>query len=170
MTQPDYVPLQSTDRIRPSERLTISEGWRPDRPADLVDLKPAVGPRFGVNGPDMGYGLKLAKRFEERLQLGVGESAHDAVAGCFGCGTRRAASFGRAPVIYDMEWAYSLWGYLGGAPDDLVEWRVPLFRGVSHDYWDQRKIVDAVEESSLGLTPVEVRGHLKDWRSLFVAA
>ncbi len=166
MTQPVFVPIQATDRVRPSERLEVPTAWWQDRPADLVELTAPTGPRFGVTGPDSGYGLKLAKRFVDRLQLAAGESSHDAVSGCFACGSRRAATFGRAPVSTDMEWAYALWGYLGGAPDDLVQHRVALFRGASHDTWHQRQIVDAVREPALRLTPAHVRERLKQWREL----
>jgi hypothetical protein len=166
VTQPDYVPAATTDRVRPSDRLSTPEPWRQDRPAELTSLQAPSSARFGWTGPDLGYGLKLANRFEHRLELADGESAHDAVAGCFVCGGRRAASFGRAPAIYDMEWAYTLWGYLGGGPADLVAARVPLFRGAAHDYWDQRRIVDSVADGTLRLTPAQVRDQLGSWRSL----
>jgi hypothetical protein len=166
VTQPDYVPAALTDRVRPSERLSTPGAWRQDRPAELTDLEAPTGARFGRTGPDLGYGLKLANRFEHQLELAEGETAHDAVAGCFACGARRAASFGRAPVIHDMEWAFTLWGYLGGAPADLIDARVPFFRGASHHYWDQREIVDAVADATLRLSPVEVRQQLGSWRSL----
>jgi alkanesulfonate monooxygenase SsuD/methylene tetrahydromethanopterin reductase-like flavin-dependent oxidoreductase (luciferase family) len=166
MSQPDAVPLQATDRVRPSDRLQVPQRWYQDRPADLVELVAPTGRRFGAAGPDAGYGLKLAKRFVDRLVLAPGESAHDAVAGCFACGARRAARFGRAPVSVDMEWAYTLWGYLGDGPQDLVEHRAVLFRGASHDSWDQRKIVDAVRPAALSLTPAQVREQLPRWRDL----
>ena len=166
MTQPDYVPLMATDRVRPTERLSIPRPWHQDRPGDEISVTPPRDGHFGSPGPDLGYGLKLAKRFAGRLELAPGESAEDAIAGCFACGARRCATFGRAPVIYDMEWAYTLWGFLGDAPADLVAARVPLFQGASHHYWEQRDIVDAVEERTLRLGPAEVRDQLASWRSL----
>jgi hypothetical protein len=166
MTQPSYVPISSADRVRPVERLPVARAWRADRPSDEANSRVPTGPRFGRTGPDLGYGLKLAKRFEDRLELAEGESAHDAVAGCFAVGSGRAAEFGRAPVIYDMEFAYTYWGYLGGAPADLVAFRLPLFRGAAHDYWIQRDIADRVGDEVLRLTPAQVRGRLADWRSL----
>jgi hypothetical protein len=121
---------------------------------------------FGDPGPDLGYGLKLAKRFEDQLQLAPGESAEDAVAGCFAVGTRRASMFGRAPVIYDMELAYALWGFLGGAPSDLVAFRVALFKSAGHHYELQREIVGRVREETLRLTPAQVRQRLGEWQEL----
>jgi len=166
VTQPDFVPAEPTDRVRPSERLHIPLSWRQDRPGELLELRAPTGPRTGRTGPDLGYGLKLARRLQPRLVLAEGEHSEDAIAGCFACGCRRAATFGRAPVIHDMEWAYTLWGYLGDAPTDLVAARVPLFRGASHHYWDQRQIVDAVSDAALRLTPAQVRGQLGSWRQL----
>jgi hypothetical protein len=169
MTQPAYVPVSTADRVRPVERLPVARAWRADRPSDEANAVVPTGRQFGHTGPDLGYGLKLAKRFEPRLQLAEGESAGDAVAGGFAVGSRRASTFGRAPVIYDMEFAYTVWGLLGGAPADLIALRTPLFRGAAHDYWIQRDIADRVKESALRLTPAQVRERLRDWRSLITA-
>jgi hypothetical protein len=169
VTQPDYVPLNGADRVRPSDRLTLPAGWRPDRPADLTRQMVPRGAGFGQPGPDLGYGLKLAKRFVDRLVLTPGEDAEDALAGCFACGAKRSAVVGRAPAIYDMEWAYTLWGYLDEAPEGLVDLRIPLFRGAAHHYADQRAIVDAIASPAFLLTPAEVAERVRGgWESLFV--
>jgi hypothetical protein len=81
----------------------------------------------------------------------------------------RASLFGRAPVIHDLDLAFTLWGYLGDAPPELVAYRAPLFSGASHHYWDQRHIVDKVPEATLRMTPAQVRPKLSDWRSLLNA-
>ncbi|MDQ6840427.1 MAG: hypothetical protein M3137_19355, partial [Actinomycetota bacterium] len=144
--------------------------WRADRPADLTRQAVPVGHGFGQPGPDLGYGMKLAKRFADRLVLTPGEHTNDVVAGCFACGAKRAASVGRAPVIYDMEWAYTLWGYLGEAPERLVDLRVPLFRGAAHHYADQRAIVDTIAPLALELAPSAVAEQLRSgWENLFIA-
>jgi hypothetical protein len=127
---------------------------------------PPKGSKFGSTGPDLGYGLKLARILEPKVQLTEGEHAADALAGCFAVGAKRAALFGRAPVIFDMELAYTLWGFLGDAPAELVAFRKPLFMGAAHEYWEQRQIVDRVKESTLRLTPGQVREKLSDWKSL----
>jgi hypothetical protein len=168
MTQPDQVPMQATDRVRPSALLPPPLSWSMTRPAELDTLEPPSGPRFGVTGPDLGYGLKLARRLEAKLVLAPGEHPEDVVAGGFACGSRRAATFGRAPVIYDMQWAYGLWGFLESAPADLVEWRQKLYRGAAEHYWDQREIVDAVKSEALRLSPADARsaassGRWKDY-------
>jgi hypothetical protein len=166
VTAPDYVPLAGADRIRPIDRLPVARSWRSTRPGEVLDPVPPKGSKFGSTGPDLGYGLKLAHMLEARLNLAEGEHAADAVAGCFATGARRAAAFGRAPVIFDMELAYTLWGFLDDVPSDLVAFRKPLFMGAAHEYWEQRQIVDRVKESTLRLTPVQVKAKLKDWKSL----
>jgi hypothetical protein len=104
-----------------------------------------------------------------KVKLAAGEHSADAVAGCFAVGAKRAAMFGRAPVIFDMELAYTLWGFIGDAPADLVAFRQPLFMGAAHEYWEQRRIVDRVKESTLRMTVVQVRAALNDWKGLLEA-
>ena len=88
----------------------------------------------------------VAEAFEDRLELTPGEHAADAVAGCVPVAMKRAAVFGRAPMIYDLELAFTLWGFLGGAPPELIELRAAAFQGAAHDYWICRAIVDQVPD------------------------
>ena len=168
MAQPDYVPLVASDRMRPSSRLSTPGRWQQDRPAELTSLRPPQGARLGATGSDLGFGLKLAKRVGERAVLVVGEHLEDVISGCFACGTRRSSSFHRSPVIYDMEWAFGLWGYLADAPAELVEFRRSLFGGAHHDYSRQRAVADAVAAEAVRLAPSVVQSRLKDWRTWFV--
>ena len=168
MAQPDFVPVTPRDKVRATDPLPAPDRWTATRPGELEGLRPPGGRATGNTGPDQGYGLKLAKRFADRLELQQGEHAEDAIAGCLGVGLRRAASFGRAPVIYDFELAFTLFGFLGGAPADLVEFRRPYFAEVAHDYWDQRDVADLVQEETLAMTPADVRARLADWRSMLV--
>lgn len=170
MAQPDYVPLSTADKVRAPERLPVPEPWRPDRPAELKGNAHPTGRRLGTPGPDQGYALKLARQFEGRLELAAGEHHEDAVAGCVAVAMKRAALFGRAPVVYDLELAFTLWGFMGGAPAELVAFRTPLFQAVAHHYDDQRKIVDRVSDDTLRLTPAQVRDRLASWRELVDAA
>jgi hypothetical protein len=166
VTQPPFVPIVPTDRIRPSDRLPAPKRWVPDRPAEVPHPESPGGRRFGATGPDLGFGLKLAHRLAGRIELAADEHVEDAVAGCFACGAKRASIFHRAPVIYDMEWAYTLWGYLGGAPDGLLAVRPVLFNGASHHYWEQRAIVDAVREPVFRMDASQVKQRLGSWREL----
>lgn len=155
--------------MRAAERLPAHAGWRQDRPAELTSPGVPTGHRFGTPGPDQGYGLTLAQRFVDRLEPAPGEHAEDAVAGCLGVGLRRAALFGRAPVIHDLDLAFTLFGYLGDAPADLVAFRVALIQGAAHSYWVQRDVADKVREETLRMTPAQVRAKLAEWRSMLVA-
>jgi hypothetical protein len=166
MPQPDYVPLTPADRVRSTERLPVPDEWRADRPADFATPQQPAGRLMGSPGPDQGFGIKLANHFADRLQLASGEHKEDAIAGALAVGLKRAALYGRAPVVYDFEHAYTLWGFLGNAPQDLIDFRKPMYEAASHHYDDQRAIADAVPESTLRLTPAQVAEQLTNWRSL----
>jgi alkanesulfonate monooxygenase SsuD/methylene tetrahydromethanopterin reductase-like flavin-dependent oxidoreductase (luciferase family) len=81
---------------------------------------------------------------------------------------RRCSRFGRAPAVYDLTFAFTLWGFLGGAPDDLVEFRGSLFRSAAHHYQTVRAIADCVADHTLRLTPEEVAERIGDWREMLV--
>jgi hypothetical protein len=170
MAQPDHVPLREADRVRPVERLPAPAAWVPDRPADLKGAGQPSGRLLGTQGPDQGYALTLAGRFADRLVLTPGERTEDALFGTLGVALKRAALFGRAPVAFDCELALGLFGFLGDAPADLLEWRRPLFQAAAHDYLAQRRISDLVPEATLRLSPAEVRARLSSWLSLVLAA
>ncbi len=140
--------------------------WTQSRPSELRGTGQPSGARLGSPGPDQGYALKLARRFIDRIELAAGESPDDAVAGCTAVATRRAAGFGRAPVVHDLTLGFTLWGFLGGAPRDLVAARGPLFRSAAHHYEAQRTIADCVRPDTLRLTPEQVAARLPEWREL----
>ncbi len=168
MAQPEYVPVTDRDRVRVTERLPTPASWVPDRPGEVRQqgAQPA-GPRFGVAGPDQGYALKLAHQLVPRLAVPPDESVEDAIAGCVGVAMKRAAGYGRAPVMPDVELAFTLWGWTDGAPADLVAFRKPLFAAAAHHYDARRGIVDRVPDATLRLTPAEVRERLsREWRTL----
>jgi hypothetical protein len=163
---PEYVPVSLNELPRLKEPIPAPGHWKADRPADLKGVGQPRGDKFGSPGPDQGYALTLARRFEDKLVVAEGEHQEDAVAGCMGVATKRSSLFGRAPVIYDLELAFTLWGFLGDAPADLVDYRKRLFEGARHHYWDQRQISDLVPESTIRMTPAQVRDRRSDWRSL----
>lgn len=169
MAAPEYVPQPAIQRVRsytsPPRR---PESWAPDRPGDLNGPQPH-GPGLGTQGPDQGYALVLAHRFEGRLYLTDGEHERDAIAGGVGVALKRASLFGRAPVMHDLTVAFTIWGFLREAPEDLVTLRKPLFAEVANPnhYPEQRHVVDMVPDDSVRLSPQEVaEAHLRDWRSL----
>jgi hypothetical protein len=114
---------------------------------------------MGTPGPDSGFALRLAKRFEDELKLGEGESAHDVLLGVALVAAKRSAIFGRAPSVYDVQFGLNLWGFLDDAPTELVASRRALFSSISHDYVAQRRLVDSVPDEMLALSPEEARAH-----------
>ena len=166
MTQPSFVPIVEADQVRPAYRLDVPSIWTQSRPSEVRGTSQPEGRLLGKPGPDQGFALKLARRFEARLVLAEGDSAEDAIAGSTAVAMRRCARFGRAPAIYDLEFAFTLWGFLGGAPPDLVEARSPLFRSASHHYRALRVIADSVNQETLRLTPDAVADRISEWRDL----
>jgi len=70
---PDYVPVSPVDRPRSYESPDhVPLAWTSDRPGDLVGRQPR-SPRFGYQGPDQGYALKIAKTFADKVHLRPGE-------------------------------------------------------------------------------------------------
>ena len=170
MAQPDYVPVGPADRVRQSQRLPPARPWIASRPGEIKGLRPPVGESFGSPGPDQGYALRLARQFDARLVLAAGEHAEDVIAGCVAVAMKRASLFGRAPVVYDLELAFALFGFLTDASGDgeLLEFRRPLFQSAAHDYWEQREIADIVPESTLRMKHTDVSPTA--WRELVEAA
>lgn len=166
MTQPSFVPVVEADQVRRAYQLTVPSSWTTSRPSELRGTRAPSGTFLGTPGPDQGFALKLGRRFEDRLVLSAGEHAEDAVAGCTAVAMRRSALFGRAPVVFDLTLAFTLWGFLEGAPADLVAAREPLFRAASHHYQVQRTIADCVPAATLRMTPEQVADGLDGWRTL----
>lgn len=167
MAQPEFVPSPHAAELLVGELIPPAKRWLPDRPGEVVTTGgQPEGPGFGSIGPDQGYALRLARAFTERLEVVTGEHKSDVVAGCVGVATRRSALFGRGPVIYDLDLAFSVWGFLGGAPTELLRQRPAIFEEAGHSYWTRRRIVDAVTEKALRLTPAAARAGLANWQDL----
>ncbi|MCC5954277.1 MAG: hypothetical protein JJU45_19475 [Acidimicrobiia bacterium] len=170
MAAPEYVPQPKIDHTRVYHSPPWTpEPWMADRPAEIRGGQP-VGPRLGTPGPDQGYAFRLARRFETQLQLDDGERAEDAVAGCVMVALKRASLYSRAPMVHDLQVAFTLWGFLGDAPEELRKLRRAEFDGVAHPhhYMKLRRIPDLVPRSTLRQTPDEVAAMLRtDWKTLF---
>jgi hypothetical protein len=159
MTQPTFVPIAEADQVRPALHLDVPGAWTTSRPAEVVVPAVRRGRAIGTPGPDSGFALRLAKRCEHDLVLGDGEVAEDVVLGVALVAAKRAALLGRAPSIYDVRFALSLWRFLDtDVPVELRATRRALFSSVSHDYVAQRALVDAVPEETLRLDPDKAAG------------
>ena len=171
MAAPESVPRPKAEKARVYESPPWGgDSWWQDRPAELLTGQPK-GPRLGSPGPDQGFVLKLARRFDGRLHLAAGEHHSDAVAGCTAVALKRASIFGRAPMIHDLTVAFTIFGFLSPQPDaDLVRMRTPIFEEVSnpHHYSELRHIVDLVPEATLRLSVAQIEAQAtQDWRGYF---
>jgi hypothetical protein len=158
MTQPTFVPIAEADQVRPARHLQVPGPWTTSRPAELATPGQPRGRIVGTPGPDSGFALRLSRRFEHEVRLSEGESEHDVLLGVALIASKRAALVGRAPSVYDVQFALNLWCFLDEAPPELVAPRRAAFSSLSHDYVAQRALVDAVSEDTLGLSPEEARG------------
>jgi len=170
MAAPEYVPVKPMDDVRTYESPPRRPGsWLATRPGDLHGENPD-GDRFGHAGPDQGYAIGLAKRLSDRLHLEPGEAVDDVIAGCVGVALKRASLLGRAPVIYDLTAAYTVWGYLNdNPPADLVALRKKAFDEVAlpMHYTERHRIVSAVRDDALRkLHTAIAQDHRADWRAL----
>jgi hypothetical protein len=171
MAAPKFAPVPPTDRPRAyASPDHVPEAWMPDRPGDIEGAQPS-GPRLGAQGPDQGFALRSAERRRPKLRLQAGEQVDDVIRGCLGVALRRASMFSRAPVVHDLDIAFTIWGFYDEQPPaELVELRRPMFEGlrhVAHHYMDARAVADQPPESTLRLTPAEVsERYPAEWRSL----
>jgi hypothetical protein len=165
-----FVPADPSARPRqqqnlpPGIALPPATDWRPDRPGDLGPNQPG-GALFGRPGPNVGYAYTLAQRAKDRLRLGPFEHADDVVAAIAEIAGKRAALFGRAPVIGDIDAAMALLGYDGTAVEDFVKVRSTLVHEAGHNYRRRRALVDAVPDSLLRSRAAQASGEVETWRA-----
>jgi hypothetical protein len=170
-----YVPSRLEDQPRqlpnlaPGVKIPPPKAWKPDRPGD----QPAGQPRgnlLGTPGPNVGYAVSLAARVRDRLALAPHEHADDALAVIAETAMRRAASYGRAPVMADIHVAMTIFAYQGDAPTEFVDWRVRAVHGAHHGYEVRRRLVDALPLDELRLHPDKLGGVVGDCRDRLRAA
>jgi hypothetical protein len=157
---PDDKPRQQQN-LPPGVAYPPAKAWKPTRPGD-IPLGERNGKLRGAPGPNIGYAYTLASRIKDRLKLAPHEYLGDALAVVAELAARRAASFGRAPVIRDVEFAASLLGY--DTNDDFASTRVVLVHEASHNYYRRRAVVDSVPDDVLRASPSEVRTVAAQWR------
>ncbi|MGQ0803389.1 MAG: hypothetical protein ACT4PI_05950 [Actinomycetota bacterium] len=170
-----YVPERLEDAPRqlpnlaPGVKMPPAKPWRATRPGDLPAGQPH-GKLLGSPGPNVGYAMTLANRERDRLALGPHEHADDALAVVAELAMKRAASYGRAPVMPDIDVALTLLGYKGEAPSDWVEWRSRAVHGAHHHYDVRRALVDAAPLDVIRLRPDQAAAHVDEFRQQLRAA
>jgi hypothetical protein len=156
------LPRQEPN-LAPGVHMPAAKGWRADRPGDLVAGQP-TGTLLGRPGPNVGYAVTLAGRLRDKIALAPHEHRADALAVIAELGMKRAASFGRAPTMADVEIASSLLGYQGDVDETFAQWRAGVVHGADHDYGVRRAIVDAVPDAVLRMPP-QVAALVDDFRT-----
>jgi len=120
---------------------------------------------LGRPGPNIGYAYTLAGRARGALTMSPLEHGDDVVAVTAEIAAKRAAHFGRAPVMTDIDVAIALLGYDGLVEADFVELRARLVHDAAHDYIRRRELVDAVPDELLPMRMSELIGAVDGWRS-----
>lgn len=169
MSQPQFVPSAPGTPAHYTSPPKRNRSWTATRPGDVVRDGQPSGDLLGSQGPDQGFALTLARRFEPELVLYEGEHLADVQAGCVAVALKRASAFGRAPTIHDLRCAYSVFGFLNPTPDrELVALRKGLFEEVAHahHYAERRHIVDAVSTDFLRRPHNQIIDDAADWRSV----
>jgi len=112
MAAPKFAPVSATQTPRSYESpLHVPAPWSPGRPGE-IDGKQPRGASLGNQGPDQGYILTLARIARNKIKVQAGESVDDAIRGSIGIALRRASMYGRAPVMHDLTFALTIWGWL----------------------------------------------------------
>jgi hypothetical protein len=169
-----FVPSDLEDTPRQQQNLPPglapppARDWRADRPGDLVGEQPD-GALLGRPGPNVGYAYTLAARARDSFRLAPSEHTDDAVSVIAEIAAKRAALFGRAPVMADIDVAIALLGYDGIADDAFVDKRARLVHESAHNYFRRRSLVDAVPDALLRKRISEVAQSVDEWRSHLAA-
>jgi hypothetical protein len=120
MAAPPFVPRSPVDKPRDantSPRPSPGRGG-PTVRGDLAGRQPAA--QLGYQGPDQGYGLLLAERLGDRLQLQQAEAADDAIQGSLGVAPPGVDVRSARPST-TSRWPSRSWGFLDpGAAGRLV--------------------------------------------------
>jgi hypothetical protein len=168
-----FVPSELADRPRQQQNLPPglapppARDWRADRPGDQGGA-PVEGGLLGRPGPNVGYAYTLAARVRDRLRCSPLEHDADVIAVIAEIAGKRAALFGRAPVMGDIDIAIALLGYDGLADEAFVDQRVRLVHDAAHSYIARRRLVDAVPEDLLRLRMAELLERVDAWRAQLV--
>ena len=157
MSAPRYAPVDPVAQPRTYRSPDHVPGrWTAGRKAEIDGAQPSGG-RLGVQGPDQGYVLRLVRLAEPRIVVQDGEHLEDAAAGIAAIALRRAAHYGRAPVMHDVDFAIAIWGWnLAQPPAELLARRRELWEGASHDYAMVRDLASRVGEVGLAMPVAKV--------------
>ena len=170
MAAPKFAPVDPTERPRAYESPNaVPDSWMLGRPGEIDGKQPA-GSYLGHQGPDQGFALTIARRVSGRIRVQAGESLDDAIRGTVAIALRRASLYGRAPVIHDVTFALTIWGWLLDTPPaDLLSRRKELFGGLghaAHSYYEARELVDLVPDTTFKLSNEQLASQMPmSWKA-----
>jgi hypothetical protein len=165
---PDARPRQQQN-LPPGVALPPASQWRASRPGDLGPAQPE-GELFGSPGPNVGFAYTLTEKAASTLQRGPHERLEDVVPVVAELAGRRAARFGRAPVLADVQRASAALGYDGSADPSWVDARTRLVHEAGHSYARRRALVASVPERVLVGSAADLPGAAGEWRAQMVSA
>lgn len=161
MGQQPNIELEIADLPRPTGHPAAPQGWKPDRPGEL--LAPGDVPwggMYGTPGPDTGFVLRLVG--STTVPLGEHERRHDADVAIAALAAARASHFGRGPTRQDVAVAMLILGYdREGIPTSLLE-SIATDRGawlanIGHDVSKAQALVGGVALETLASLPDALR-------------
>ncbi|HNI34235.1 MAG TPA: hypothetical protein PLV93_02485 [Microthrixaceae bacterium] len=145
MAAPEFVPSSPTARRSYQSPDRRPGSWLADRPGELEGRQPE-GARLGSPGPDQGYVVHLTDTLKGKVQLGAHEHEADVLAVVGAVALKRAALFGRAPVIHDVQAAVAVLGFGRPAPTGEEGERRRLRLEEAHHPHFYDKLRDVVDE------------------------
>lgn len=170
MPTQDFVSPQSIDSPRHEQNMPegidtpVPQTWLATRPGDTFKERDSDQDiLLGNAGPNIGYALKLARLRIEHLFLLDSEHEHDVEVLLSEIAMRRAARFGRAPVVKDIEFAAHLLGYEQKATSGEEKWRPRLVHGTGHDEHKRRRIVNSIPQEIIEGAELASKEMISGW-------
>ncbi len=133
--------------VRATMETGTAEFSRPPKPGLLRALPLAGKPGRGTQAPGEGFALTIAQRECAKLTFEHEHDRGDVALGVALVAAKRASIVGRGPQLGDVHVAMDLYALRDAPVIDHV--LAAPFSGIAHSYVQQRKFVDAVNESEL---------------------
>ena len=152
MGQQPNIELTEAEKPRTTLEPPPARPWRPTKPGLITSPQDVpVGGRFGSAGPDAGWALRLLSEADL-------PDPNPNLSGVLqGLMMARAAAYGRAPVVEDLELALVLCGYGFEAPAEVVERRDRWLAAVSSEARPGQTAVAEVDRELLVAKPEQAR-------------
>lgn len=156
MAQQPNVEITEAERPRPVAQPGVAVKWRADKPGIPTGPNEMPGGGYyGTTGPDHGYGMKLVNNAE------LPDDDPDLRKVLTGLVLTRAAAWGRAPVLEDLEVALVLCGYDDDPPKGVVERRKRWLDASPHEQRPGATAVAEVDREILMMKRGEARFALR---------